>query len=187
MHKRYFPACPVEGPIEPPVPFCHMVFRGAVPNKCSTCKHMFEGECTRSFEEVGNYLHLDHGPCGINGPTAPVLYKNKFMTSKVEIPEKCSQCQFLVYDNIRGLTCRKDAEKWGDFSRGLDWGSWEPDSISLQLPLPKVTTKELSLFAKQNDLLKFTQEYCRINPGCSRDEAKADFCHIREIFENNTE
>ena len=53
----------------------------------------------------------------------------------------------------------------------------------VQLPLPKVTTKELSQFAFGNDLLGFVKEHRRINPGLSVAEAKSDFQHFRNIIE----
>jgi hypothetical protein len=160
-----------------------MASRGAVPKKCSECQHLFEGECTRYIEDVGHYLHLDHGPCGIDGPTDAVTYEDEFVTSKAEVPRKCAKCIFLAVDRIHGFHCTKDADKWGDFHRGLDWGAWEPDCIYLELPLPKVTTRDLSLFAKQNDMMAFIKEHRRINPGLSIEEAKADFAHFRKVLE----
>ena len=182
MHKDYFPACPVHGPIEPPVPFNHMGLSGAVPNKCGPCPKLFEGSCTRYIEEVGHYLHLDYGYCGIPGPTDPVIYEDQFIVAKVEVPRKCSTCMYVDFDRVKGFVCRKDAKKWGRFERGLDWGSWEPDAIHLELPLPKVTTKDLSVYAKQGDLIEFIKEYRKVNPGTSFDEAKSDYQHFREIL-----
>ncbi len=101
MHKYYFPSCKIDGPIEPAVPFNHMGITGSVPKKCSECKHLFEGGCTRYMKEVGHYLHLDHGPCGIHGPTDPVQYKSEYFLSKVEIPRKCNSCLYLMIDKIR--------------------------------------------------------------------------------------
>jgi hypothetical protein len=134
------------------------------------------------MEEVQRYMHLDHGPCGIPGPTDPVVYEDEFITSKVEVPRKCVKCPFLFTDLIRGFTCRKDTEKWGDCYRGLDWGSWSPDTIYLQLSLPKVTTKELARFARENDLVSFVREHRRVNPGLSLAEARADFARFRELL-----
>lgn len=182
MHRFYFPACPVDGPIEPPVPFGHMGTSGAIPNKCGSCRHSFEGSCTRFMDEVQRYMHLDFGPCGIPGPTDPVAYEDEFITSKVEIPRKCAKCPFLFTDRIYGFNCRKDTEKWGDCYRGLDWGSWSPDTIYLQLPVPKVTTKELARFARENDLVSFVREHRRVNPALSLEEARADFARFRELL-----
>ncbi len=156
--------------------------RGAVPKKCSECQHLFEGECVRYIENVGHYLHLDHGPCGINGPTDPVVYEDEFVKSKVEIPRKCANCVHLGIDRIYGLHCTKASDKWGDFHRGLDWGAWQPDYVYLELPLPKVTTKELSQFAHHDDMVAFIKEYRRINPGLSIEEAKVDFAHFRDVL-----
>src|SRR5262249_6630601 len=115
MHKYYFPQCPIDGPIDPPVAYGHLGFRGAVPRKCSDCKYLFEGSCVRYSDEVQPYRHLDHGYCGIPGPTDPVIYEDSFIVSKVEIPRKCLRCAFLEFSRIRGFGCRKDAEIWGDF------------------------------------------------------------------------
>ena len=84
MHKFYFPSCKVNGDIEPPVPFNHMGIAGAVPNKCGSCPHLFEGGCTRYIDSVNQYLHLDFGPCKVNGPTDPVIYEDDFIKSKVD-------------------------------------------------------------------------------------------------------
>ena len=184
MHKNYFPVCPVDGPIEPPVPYSHLASRGAVPNKCAQCPNLFEGGCTRYIEEVGHYLHLDYGYCGIPGPTDPVIYRDQFIVSKVEIPRKCSTCIYLDFDRVRGFCCRKDSKKWGDLERGLDWGAWQPDSIYLELPLPKITTRGLSVHAKNGDLIAFIKEYRRVNPGLSIEEAKSDYRRFRSILEN---
>jgi hypothetical protein len=161
------------------VPYNHLGIGKAVPKKCSECQHLFEGSCRRNFEESRSYLHLDYGYCGINGPTDPVIYEDPFITSKVEIPRKCANCHFLVFHKTYGFRCRKDADIWGDCQRGLDWGSWEPDSVYLQLPLPKVTSRKLSLFARSDDLVSFIQEYRRINPGLSIQEAQTDFAEFR--------
>ena len=183
MHRKYFPPCPVNGPIEPPVPFGHMLSRGAVPKKCSECENLFEGECIRYFEQVGHYFHLDYGPCGIDGPTDPVVYEDEFIKGKAEIPRKCDTCPHLAVAPICGFYCCKDSDKWGDFHRGLDWGAWRPAFIYLQLPPPKVTTMALSEHAYNNDLPAFTKEHRRINPGLSIGEARTDFKRFRSVIE----
>jgi hypothetical protein len=179
MYRKYFPACHVDGPIEPAVPYAHLVIRGAVPAKCAECHLLFEGGCTRHIEIVGDYLHLDHGPCGIDGPTDPVIYEDPFISGKVEIPRKCSDCRCLAHKRIYGFVCTKDYEKWGDFYRGLDRGAWEPDVVYLQLPLPKITTKALSAAVFANDQIAFIREHRRINPGLAIDEAKKDFVLLK--------
>ena len=185
MYRYYFPICPVKGPIEPPIPYGHMLSKGSVPNKCADCGYLFEGSCRR-FPEAQPFLHLDHGPCGIDGPTKPVYFENQFIKAKVKVPQKCVSCKFLETDRIRGFVCRKDEDKWGDFPRGLDWGDWKPDlttdCIHLKLPLPKVTTLKLSQHACNNDILEFIKEHRRINPGISTEEVKADFKHFRDIL-----
>lgn len=135
--------------------------------------------------EVGHYLHLDYGPCGIAGPTDPVTYEDAFVAAKVEVPRKCATCVHLECDRVHGFFCSKDREKWGDFHRSLDWGAWAPDFVYLELPLPKVTTMDLSRFAYQNDLVAFVREYRRINPGSSLAEAREDFEKFRRIIEGH--
>jgi hypothetical protein len=182
MHLNYFPRCPIDGPIEPPTPYGHLVFHGAVPKKCSECCELFEGSCTRYMDDLGHYFELDHGSCGIPGPTEPVAYANESMGSEVEIPRKCVSCSFLKFDGVHGLVCNKDHETWGDFYRGFDWGDWEPDFIFVQLPEPKRTNKQLVLHAHNADLIEFIKEYRRINPGLSLQEARSDFQGVREIL-----
>ena len=162
-----------------------MCSNGAIPKKCSSCKHLFEGECTRNIDDVGAYLHLDHGPCGVEGPTDPVVFENEFIQSKVEVPRKCSKCPFLAVAPIYGFHCTKDADKWGDFHRSLDWGAWRPDRIYIQLQRPKVTTKALSEYAFTQDQVAFIREYRRINPGLSLKEAKSDYAHFRTVIEQS--
>ena len=185
MHRHYFPSCPVEGPIEPPVPYNHMGISGAIPKKCSECSHCFEGGCTRFFEEVQRYSHLDFGPCGIDGPTDPVVYEDKFVTAKVEIPRKCLRCSFLFHDSIYGFTCRKDQDKWGRCHRGLDWGAWSPSRIYVELPHPKLTTKVLVDYAHSENLTGFIAEHRRINPGLSIIESKEDYGWFRRLIEQS--
>ena len=185
MYKYYFPSCSVKGAIEPPVPFGHMLSSGAVPNKCADCEYLFEGSCVRC-PEAKHYLHLDHGPCGVDGPTHPVHYEDQFIKAHVTVPKKCASCNFLKVDRIRDFICTKDKDRWGDFPRGLDWGDWKPDlksyCINLQLPLPKVSTPALTQYARNDDIVEFIKEDRRINPGISVEEAKADFKHFREIM-----
>jgi hypothetical protein len=183
MYRKSFPSCPVDGPIEPPVPFVHMFSRGAVPKKCSECLHLFEGECTRYIEEVQGCLTLDHGPCGIAGPTEPVMYQTEAIESKLEVPQKCATCIHAAVDSIHGVYCTKDRDKWGDFHRGLDWGAWRPNHLWFRLQLPKVTTQELSRHAYNNEIVEFIKEHRRINPGISLYEAKQDFVHFRTLIE----
>lgn len=139
------------------------------------------------MEKLNRYMHLDYGPCGIHGPTDPVIYEDKFIRSKVEIPRKCSKCPFLFHDSIYGFTCRKDSEKWGKCYRGLDWGQWRPDQIYFDLPFPKITTKAFSDAAHENDLGAFVIEYRRVNPGVSLQEARIDFAQLRTLIESSHE
>ncbi|MER2565379.1 MAG: hypothetical protein ABTQ32_31935 [Myxococcaceae bacterium] len=125
MDRRAFPACEVIGPVDP-VPYTHML-SGAIPRKCSGCRFLFEGECTRAMDQVHGYLALDHGPCPVIGDTTPTLVVTKQLRSTVSIPAKCRSCEHLEVSLQRGFTCGFEREKWGFFRRGLDWGSWSPE------------------------------------------------------------
>jgi hypothetical protein len=160
-----------------------MFSRGAVPKKCSECLHLFEGECTRYIEEVQGYLTLDHGPCGIDGSTDPVIYKTETIKSQLEVPTKCATCVHIAVDSIHSVYCTKDRDKWGDFHRELDWGTWRPEYLWLRLQLPKITTQGLLKYAYNNEIVEFIQEHRRINPGVSLREAKQDFMHFRTLIE----
>ena len=123
MYRKSFPSCKVTGKVSP-VPYAHMISRGAVPHKCNFCEFLFEGECTRNIKQVDGYSNLDHGPCGIEGPTEPEIIA-KSGEYEVFVPKKCSTCSYLKQDDLRGYVCSKDQEIWRDFPRNLDWGGWE--------------------------------------------------------------
>ena len=142
MLKHYFPICKNDGPIYPVDEFKHMGLITVIPKKCSECMYLFEGECTRNIDEVGRYLYLDHGPCGIYGPTDPLTHVSSSTIFKIEIPRKCAKCDYLegffnVQGIVDGFSCGKDKDIWLGFNRNLDWGSWEPDWIYIDLPHPK--------------------------------------------------
>lgn len=115
-------ACEVSGPS---TRFAHLGITGSVPRRCSGCRFMFEGECTRTMEH--GYLALDHGPCPVKGDTTPTLVVTEHLRSTVSIPAKCRGCAHLEVSLQRGFTCGFEREKWGFFRRGLDWGSWSPE------------------------------------------------------------
>jgi hypothetical protein len=177
MHINYFPACPVDGPIEPLV---YYKYSGTfVPNKCSTCKHFFEASCNRVFAAGGNHwMELDFGPCGIDGPTDPIKFEIDLFISKVTIPRKCRQCEYLKVDLSWGFQCRKTQFRGGTL-RGLDWGSWIPDKAYLELPPGKNTSREMSESVHQNNWDLFLKEYQFYNSGLSIEEAKRDFQFLR--------
>ncbi len=176
MQRLYFPPCPVEGPIEPPVPFGHMGTTGAIPNKCGHCKLQFEGGCLRVSTR---FMHLDYGPCGIHGPTDPVFIENDLVHPGVEVPRKRSSCVHFFHDHIHGLICNKDQEKWGGFPRGLDWGTWEPEWIYLDIPLPRRSSKALIGHAYKNESTPFILEHRRLNPDLPLTVAREDFAMLR--------
>ena len=187
MHSRSFPPCSVDGPIEPPVPYGHGASTGAVPTKCSRCEWLFEAECLRYHDDVGHYLRLDHGPCGVDGPTNPVPYRADEEKSgtqdgaPLEVPRKCTSCAHLGHHPEAGVACLLDREKWGDFPRSFDWGSWKPDGIHVRLPVSEAASRTLSHLARKNDLLAFVRDYRKLQPHRSIQEARADFARIRRI------
>ncbi len=184
MYRYYFPSCPIEGPIDPPVPYAHAASYGAIPNKCAKCDFTFEGSCVRYSDIVNDYMHLDHGPCGIPGSTEPVTVENDFVFSKVKVPHKCSTCHYLDFDNIHGFYCSKDSDKWGDFHRSLDWGDWKPEKIYIHLDPPKRTNKDLVNLAYDEKLIEFIKEHRKINPEGSIGEAKEDYKFLRGRIES---
>ena len=98
---------------------------------------------------------------------------------------KCAKCNYLeVFFNaqsiVDGFSCGKDKEIWRGFNRNLDWGTWEPDWIYIDLPHPKITTKKLYSFVKNDDQTGFIKEYRCINPGLSMKEARDDFKFLRK-------
>lgn len=178
MHQRYFPRCPVNGPILPAVPFNHLGLEGSVPSKCSSCAHLFEGECLRFVEQKG-YMALDHGACEIDGPTDPVTVDNKWISSKVEVPRKCSTCSHLEYDALRGFTCGAQTDLWGWFRRGLDWGTWSPERLHVNLP-PYRATREMIDAASEGRLKEFVEEFRSLNPNESLLVAQKAYCDARQ-------
>ena len=164
------------------MPFSHMLSRGAVPNKCSDCQFLFEGECTRAMKSLGRFMALDHGTCRVSGSTDPVRFENQFLTSVVEIPRKCSNCALLQIDSIRGFTCGQDAHIWGNFPRELDWGSWHPEYFYVELPQPKMTRRALIEQLWARDLVGFLKEYRRINPDTAMSEARDDYARLLQLI-----
>lgn len=178
MLSRYFPRCPVSGPVDPPVPYGHLVSRGAIPTKCASCSNLFEGECTRESPTAG-YMALDHGPCPVEGPTDPVFYEDRFITSKVEVPRKCATCASLKVDGIRGFICGRGPEVWGDFPRGLDWGSWAPTRPTLVIPPSVQSSRDLTDAAIQGDRSAFLRIFRSLNPNLPLDEGRRTFEDLR--------
>jgi hypothetical protein len=84
------------------------------------------------------------------------------------------------------LRCTKDSDKWGDCDRGFDWGDWEPDTIVVRLPSPKVTTQELREHAIKDNFVSFVAEYRKINPGFTIGEAEKDFHHLQSVLNDPT-
>jgi hypothetical protein len=125
MYRKLFPKCEIEGSLEP-VKYEHFASQGAVPKKCISCSNLFEGECLRAVDLIEDYLTLDYGVCKIEGETYPVVIETK-NENPICVPKKCLDCQFLLKSRTRGYTCTSEKEKWGDFSRHLDWGDWKPD------------------------------------------------------------
>lgn len=183
MHGDYFPACPVEGPVEPAPRSGHMGVVVAVPQKCATCGHLFEGGCRRAMATVGRYLHLDHGPCGVPGPTDPVIYDGHYLRAKVTVPRKCCGCPHLAVSTARGFSCAKDARTWGLLGRGLDWGGWRPGRVTLSLSSGRDVTRELADHAFAGDRVAFVRAYRRTYPDVSIDVARTEFDACRTLID----
>jgi hypothetical protein len=141
MYRTVLPRCTVVGSVEP-VPYSHFM-NGAVPSKCRTCAHLFEGGCRRALEQVGKYLALDHGPCPVRGPTNPVVVETEHYTSKVLVPAKCERCRYLELEKVRGFVCNFERERWGAFPRTLDWGAWSPEHPNIGLKSGRSVSQEV--------------------------------------------
>lgn len=165
MHRQAFPFCTVAGPLDP-VPFAHLVFRGAIPRKCSECEHCFEGSCLRAASSLHRYLDLDHGFCGIPGDSEPVQLAWPEVPGDLEVPKKCSTCPYLKLDSVRGVVCAKDAEVWGDFHRSLDWGLRAPDVAVPTVPGLHITLRFARL-AAAGDGVNALREFRASNPNAS--------------------
>jgi hypothetical protein len=172
----------MRGDIEPAIPYNHMGLTGHIPKKCAEYSHLFEGGCLRAQRITKEYLYLDYGFCGIVGKTDPVLYENPYILAKVTVPRKCTTCQYLDYSLVRHFYCRKDQAKWNYFPRSLDWGTWKPDKIYIDLPLPKITTSVLWQYVIGKNFIEFIKEYRRINPNLSLKEAKQDYNFLKNTI-----
>lgn len=170
MHRTAFPICTVSGSYAP-VPYHHLI-RGAVPAKCAKCDAFFEGGCTRAFDLLQTYLALDHGPCGVKGPTDPVGYEDQWMRSKVEVPRKCADCTHINFDGARGFHCSKDHTVWGSFPRSLDWGAWRPGQPDLTLASGHEITSALVEAVRAGKKMKALMAFRAANKGASMLDAK---------------
>lgn len=182
MYRKSFPKCTVNGPLDP-VPFSHGASEGAIPRKCSTCVNKFEGDCLRADAQMAGYLNLDYGPCGIEGSTNPIQIA-EINGAPVFVPEKCKGCGFFEEDDFRGFVCRKDADKWGDSPRSLDWGDWEPDYplVGLILKVPTrsgyyfrntaVISREIILLIQYGEKTKALKLFRKVNEIKTSKEAR---------------
>lgn len=170
MYRYAFPICPVHGGTEPK-PYGHLVLHGAVPEKCSTCRFLFEGSCIRAGSSVEDYQVLDHGPCPIKGDTSPVEMLGMQPARPLFVPRKCSSCEFLTSDPIRGFVCAYQKEKWGQFPRSLDWGNWEPKITPLGIEGKVIATVEVLSEIEQGHTGKAVIELKRLYPHLSTEAA----------------
>ena len=97
-------------------------------------------------------------------------------SAKVTIPRKCAGCSHLVIDRQRGFDCEKDRSIWGDWMRGLDWGTWRPERIYLALRGSKVTTRAMADAVYDDDLVEFRT---RVPAGQSRRLHRRDQARLR--------
>jgi hypothetical protein len=176
MYRTAFPRCTVVGPVEP-VPYSHFI-SGAVPRKCRTCEHLFEGGCRRAIEQVQGYLSLDHGPCPVKGPTDPVLVETTHFKSKVYVPSKCERCPNLELDRIRGFVCNLDRERWGAFPRTLDWGSWSPEHPNLGLKSGRSVTHEVIQAVAEGSEVQAIKAFRSSHPDATFREARDAYAEL---------
>lgn len=176
LHRHQFPRCQVEGPTDP-VPFSHFL-SGAVPRKCSTCEHLFEGECRRALQSTGRLLHLDYAPCRRPGATQPVRFSNQYLRSEVEIPEKCATCPLLKIDSIRGFSCNEDAQSWKAFPRAVDWGAWHPSLPVLEIPGRTLSRRFVDSVVRQDEL-SAVRDFRAANPDASISEARSAYARLK--------
>ena len=176
MHHNAFPICTVSGSYDP-VAFSHLG-RGAVPAKCAECKDLFEGGCTRAMDLVQAYLALDHGPCGVRGPTDPVVYEDRWMRSKVEVPRKCADCVHITVDSVRGFHCGKDPAIWGSFPRSLDWGAWRPGRGAVTLSSGHEVTSAFLEATRARKKMKAFMAFRAANKGTSIMDAKRAYTEL---------
>ncbi|TCI92700.1 hypothetical protein [Tenacibaculum sp. M341] len=171
MFRRSFPKCEVKGSYTP-VKYGHMFSEGAIPQKCSTCSNLFEGECLRGLDKIERLLRLDYNHCGVNGSSEPTEIE-KLNDNSIYVPKKCVECKFLKKSTIRQYFCNKEHEIWKDFPRDLDWGNWHPDyplvgirkvdkykNINLG---PAIITKDLILLLLNKETTKAMKLYRKLN------------------------
>lgn len=179
MYRRAFPRCTVGGSLAP-VAFNHLGQEGAIPAKCSGCGHHFEGECRRALDAAHGFLALDHGPCPVAGPTQPVLVETAFYASKVFVPQKCRDCRHLELDHVRGFVCTHDADRWGDFPRELDWGSWSPAHPMLGLRSGRSAPVDFVAAVHRDAEADAIRAFRQAHPTASFQEAQAAFAELRD-------
>lgn len=193
MYRKSFPKCEIKGDYKP-VKFGHMVSDGAIPSKCATCSFLFEGECLRAIDQLGDYLRLDYESCKISGPTEPTEIENANDVS-IFVPKKCKNCKFLMKSDIRGYFCNSEHEVWKDFPRDLDWGDWEPDyplvgitrynksNYTCNYLGSAIVTKDLVLLLMKNETTKALKLYRKLNKIVTIKEAFDDIKILMEKLE----
>jgi hypothetical protein len=146
-----------------PIPFGHGGFVGAVPRKCSECSNLFEGSCLREMKSRGRYKELDYGACGIAGDTSPVALERSDASRALEVPRKCSTCQYLRGHEVHEVVCTKDVALWGQFSRTLDWGVRAPGVLIPPVADLQITLRFVRLVAECDDTAAL-REFRTANP-----------------------
>ena len=178
MYRKHFPRCEVPGSVEP-VPYSHFL-SGAIPQKCDACPSSFEGGCTRAINEVGMYLHLDHGPCPKLGSTEPVLVDTQYYTSKVYVPNKCVHCRHLYLDSIAGFVCHFEKERWGHFPRNLDWGTWNPSHPIAGLDSGKSVSVDVLLAIQASNEVEAIKAYKMVHKTATIKEAREAYAELHQ-------
>ncbi|MGA4634656.1 hypothetical protein ACPA5B_12345 [Pseudomonas solani] len=121
----------------------------------------------RNFNTVGMYQTLDHGACPIPGSTEPVERFDERSRQPLFVPSKCTDCEYLKNDEIRGYICLYQQELWGSFPRSLDWGDWRPEFDPIGIEGKVVTTVELRALIADGHTARAVVELKRLYPGLS--------------------
>ncbi|WP_459212176.1 hypothetical protein [Aquimarina rhabdastrellae] len=195
MYRKSLPKCVKKGSYEP-VLYGHLCFTGAVPHKCSTCIHLFEGECTRALDKLDHLLRLDYESCHIAGSTEPIAIE-VINEDSVFVPKKCVNCEHITKSDIYGYFCSYEKDIWKDFPRDLDWGDWKPDYplISIRRYQKRKTSlfdsglavinRELILLLQNKEKIKAMKLYRSLNKIDTIKETMDDINEMMEKLNNN--
>lgn len=179
MYEQSFPRCTVQGSREP-VPYKRGMMKGHIPEKCSTCRFLEGGMCSRGIRLTEQMLRLDHGPCSKEGVSDPEVINipNTYPFEKTLVPWKCRSCAHLMADGQGGMYCKDQLDIWEGFPRGLDWGKFVPDHPVIGLKDWKLDREIIHLEAmgKRNQAIRV---FRNLNPKASIKEGIKAMVELR--------